>query len=113
MYACVGYASHLAVKHFDREPLEGSPKRRALKRGLALYYAQLGLNFIYTPIFLGAQQLGWSLVDSSLMTLTSFTMSSIFHKATGGSTTYLLAPYCVWLVYATYMNGGLWWLNRD
>lgn len=39
--------------------------RRALKRGLALYYAQLGLNFIYTPIFLGAQQVRPSFCSAS------------------------------------------------
>jgi benzodiazapine receptor len=113
MYTCVGYASHLAVKYLDKEPVQGSKTRRQLKRGLALYYAQLGLNLIYTPIFLGAQQLGWSLADSTGMALISYTMMGVLHKATESKTTYFLAPYCVWLTYATYMNAGLWWLNKD
>lgn len=32
---------------------------------------------------------------------------------TNGDATLLLLPYCGWLMYATYLNGGIWWLNKD
>lgn len=35
------------------------------------------------------------------------------HEATDGATTWFLAPYCIWLSYATYLNAGYWWLNRN
>ncbi|KIO17152.1 hypothetical protein M407DRAFT_175985 [Tulasnella calospora MUT 4182] len=35
------------------------------------------------------------------------------HEATNGATTWFLAPYVAWLSYATYLNAGYWWLNRN
>lgn len=34
------------------------------------------------------------------------------HGPTKGKSTWLLAPYCAWLTFATYLNGGFVWLNR-
>jgi len=36
----------------------------------------------------------------------------ILDRPTNAKATYLLLPYCAWLAYATYLNAGLWWLNR-
>jgi benzodiazapine receptor len=48
----MGYASHLNVKALDRTP-PGLGRTRAM-RGMKLYYAQLFLNQIWTPLFFGA-----------------------------------------------------------
>ena len=72
-------------------------------------------------------QPGLALVDISALTGTAYYMTvrsrylclrppewiqSLLHAATGGQTSWALIPYCVWLTYATYLNAGIWWLNR-
>lgn len=52
LYLAMGYASHLNVKALDRTP-PGFGRTRAL-RGMKLYYAQLFLNQLWTPLFFGA-----------------------------------------------------------
>lgn len=52
LYLAMGYASHLNVKALDRTP-PGFGRTRAL-RGMKLYYAQLLLNQLWTPLFFGA-----------------------------------------------------------
>lgn len=52
LYLSMGYASHLTVKALDRTP-PGLGRTRAF-RGMKLYYAQLLLNQLWTPLFFGA-----------------------------------------------------------
>ncbi|KAK0482093.1 hypothetical protein EDD18DRAFT_1201988 [Armillaria luteobubalina] len=53
-----------------------------------------------------------ALVDSVLLAGTTFYMTKILDRPTKSLSTYLLLPYCAWLTFATYLNGGIWWLNR-
>jgi len=109
LYIAMGYASHLAVKAFDRNL---SPSATAdAHDGLHLYWAQLGLNLLWTPLFFGWKKVDMALVDISLLTGTVFYMTKKLDGPTKGATTLLLAPYCVWLCWATYLNAGIWWLN--
>jgi benzodiazapine receptor len=123
----MGYASHVAVKSLDNAVT--TTTRDKLTLGLALYYAQLGLNFAWTPLFFGAHkvrhhyitsysspglttaQTGLALVDSAALTLTTWYMTKLFDRPTNGKATWFLLPYCGWLAYATYLNAGIWWLN--
>lgn len=57
-------------------------------------------------------QTGAALVDILGLTSSVVYMTKVLHGPTGGKSTYLLVPYCVWLSLATYLNGGIWWLNR-
>ncbi|THH32940.1 hypothetical protein EUX98_g1278 [Antrodiella citrinella] len=107
LYMSMGYASHLAIQAHDSAL---SPDvQNALSKGLLLYYAQLTLNCAWTSIFFVQNQA----TDSVLMTGMSLYMTKLFHGPTGGRTTWFLAPYCAWLSYATYINAGVWWLNRS
>ena len=36
----------------------------------------------------------------------------LLHDATEGATTPFLVPYCAWLGFVIYINGGILWLNR-
>jgi len=110
LYICMGYASHLAVKALDTAITPATRSNVGL--GLKLYYVQLGLNCLWTPLFFGAQQTGAALIDSALLAGTSMYMTKLLHGPTKGKSTYFLAPYCVWLTYATYLNGGIWLYNR-
>ncbi|CAA7259829.1 unnamed protein product [Cyclocybe aegerita] len=110
LYLSMGYASHVAVKALDSSVVEGN--RNALSAGLALYYAQLGLNCLWSPIFFGQRMTGLALVDSVLLTGTTWYMTKLLDRPTNGEASYYLLPYCAWLAYATYLNAGVWWLNR-
>jgi len=110
LYLSMGYASHLAVKALDTSV--SSSSRSALTLGIALYYVQLGMNFIWTPLFFGYKQVGLALIDSIMMAGTTFYATKLLDGPTNSQTTYFLLPYCAWLCFATYLNGGIWWLNR-
>ncbi|KZV94765.1 TspO/MBR-related protein [Exidia glandulosa HHB12029] len=106
LYFGMGWASHVAAQAV----VAGRP---GAELGLGLYYAQLGMNLAWSPLFFTYKQTGWALLDIAALTATNFYMTSILHEATDGWTSYALVPYCAWLSYATYLNASLWWLNKD
>ncbi|EGO01884.1 hypothetical protein SERLA73DRAFT_120532 [Serpula lacrymans var. lacrymans S7.3] len=111
LYICMGYASHIAVKALD---VSSDPVLRSdLTLALGLYYAQLALNCLWSPLFFGARQIGWALLDSIALTSTTFYMTKLLHASVGTRSSILLLPYCVWLSFATYLTGGCWWLNHS
>ncbi|KAH8113241.1 TspO/MBR-related protein [Phellopilus nigrolimitatus] len=111
LYIGMGYASHLAAKEIDSS--FSSSTRDDASLGLALYYGQLGLNFLWTPLFFKLKKPGLALVDITALTGIVAYLTKTLHGPTGGKSTYFLAPYCAWLGFATYLNGGMWWLNRN
>ncbi|KAG8845984.1 hypothetical protein FRB96_002210 [Tulasnella sp. 330] len=111
LYASMGYASHLAIKVHDTS---FSPVIKSVAyRGLQIYWAQLALNFAWTGLFFGAKKQLVALVDIVTLTGLTYAMTIDLHEATDGATTWFLAPYCAWLSYATYLNTGYWYLNRN
>ena len=85
-------------------------RRCGWQRPLPLYFVQLSLNAAWTPIFFGAHQLGWALVEivalwiAILLTLLSFRRVS---KTAG----WLFAPYLAWVTFAAILNFTLWRMN--
>lgn len=111
LYLSMGYASHLAVRAMDSAVTVATRDRTW--SGFKLYYVQLGLNCLWSPLFFGKRKIGWALVDSAALTVTTIAMTKLWDGPTNGDATLLLLPYCGWLMYATYLNGGIWWLNKD
>lgn len=110
LYLSMGYASYLAVEAYDSSL---SPSIRSdLSLGLALYYGQLGLNFVWSSLFFGQKNVGLALVDCAFLTGTTYYMTKTLDGPTNSKTTWFLLPYCAWLTYATYLNAGIWFLNR-
>ncbi|CAG7848590.1 SubName: Full=Related to Peripheral-type benzodiazepine receptor {ECO:0000313/EMBL:CCA70661.1} [Serendipita indica DSM 11827] len=110
LYASMGWASHLAIKAYEQDlTLRG---RMDAYTGLKLYWIQLGLNLVWTPIFFFAKQIGLAMVDLVALTGTVYGMTFVLHNATNGKTTLFLAPYCAWLTFASCVNFGFWYLNR-
>jgi len=112
LYTGMGYASHLAVKALDRGLLSPASANSA-RSGIKLYWAQLALNLLWSPLFFGMRQPALALVDSIALTAITIKMTADLDGPTGGASTLLLLPYCAWLGFATYINGGIWWLNRN
>jgi tryptophan-rich sensory protein len=78
---------------------------------LVLWTVQLALNAAWSWLFFGLERPGLALIDiAGLLTLLVATTSAFFamDRAAGLS----FVPYVAWVAYATYLNAGLWWLNR-
>ncbi|KIY49285.1 TspO/MBR-related protein [Fistulina hepatica ATCC 64428] len=107
LYIAMGYASHIVA-----ETLNSPVPVSNLCLGLVLYYSQLALNLVWSPIFFGVKKLGIALCDSILLAGTTYYMTKLLDEPTNHKTTYLLVPYCAWLTFALYLTAGFWWLNR-
>lgn len=85
-------------------------KRVGFSRPLVLYFVQLALNAVWTPLFFGAHAMGWALIEivalwiAILLTLLSF-------RRVNPTAGWLLAPYLAWVTFATCLNFTLWRLN--
>lgn len=90
-------------------PPPGFGRQRA-NRALQLYYGQLFLNQIWTPIRFGFGQLGLAFIDLTALTTTLgfwlYETKDVSEKAF-----WLNVPYFLWSTYATYLSGAAWWLN--
>jgi len=76
-----------------------------------LFFIQLIFMGLWSPIFFGLNDLRFALAD--ILLLWGFLLALIRlawreEKISAG----LLAPYFLWVTFATYLNIGLWWLNR-
>ncbi|GAA5992544.1 hypothetical protein JCM11641_004539 [Rhodosporidiobolus odoratus] len=109
LYLSMGYASHLLVRAHDPAAV-GSIAKAGASRAVKLYWAQFGLNMLWTPIFFGAQKPLLSLLDISLLTPLTYVLTAQAYKV-DPRTAFAFVPYCAWLSYATYLNAGVWWLN--
>lgn len=102
LYLMMGYASW-RVRQTD------VPLRR--ERALRWYGAQLAANFLWSPLFFALSAylpaLLWLLVLVGLATGTMLSFRKL--DRTAGL---LLLPYLCWLLFACYLNAGVWALNR-
>lgn len=77
---------------------------------LALFWVQLALNAIWSPIFFGLERPGVALVVILAMWLAiAATMVRFFRidRLAG----WLFVPYLCWVSFATVLNGAIFWLN--
>jgi benzodiazapine receptor len=85
-------------------------KQIGWKKPLLLYFIQLALNAAWTPIFFGAHQLGWALLEIVVLWIAILlTMRSFFRVRSAAG--WLFVPYLVWVTFATVLNFTLWRLN--
>ena len=98
LYALMAIAAWLIWKH------------DGWRRPLRLYFVQLLLNAAWTPIFFGAHQLGWALVEIVALWIAILLTLLNFHRAnkTAG---WLLVPYLAWVTFAAFLNFTLWRMN--
>jgi translocator protein len=88
---------------------EGLTRRTAL--ALGLFAAQLALNFAWSLIFFGQHRLGAALLEIAALWLAILLTIVAFWRVrrTAGA---LLLPYLAWVSFATYLNAGVWLLQR-
>ena len=103
LYLLMGWASFLIWK--------SDAPQAAKKRTLGLYGVQLVVNFAWPLLFFRAGLYGfaliWLVILLVLVAETMLAFGRIDRRAA-----WLLAPYLLWLLFAAYLNAGVWMLNR-
>ena len=102
LYLLMGYAAY-------RVSESGAPTQQ-IRQALLVYWLQLAVNFIWSPIFFGLE-LRLSafivlLILWLLICLTIYRFSKLDEKAGD-----LLLPYILWVTFAGYLNLGVFLLN--
>ena len=86
--------------------------RRSRKDLLILWFLQLALNFAWTPLFFGAHEIGWGLLDIFVMwLLIGWFIAASWRPAKPAAILFL--PYWAWVSYATALNYAIWTLSRS
>lgn len=76
-----------------------------------LFVIQFLFNLAWTPVFFGAHSIGWALVIIFGMWL-FLTLTIWSAEKVDRISAWLLLPYLLWVMYATYLNAAIGWVNR-
>jgi translocator protein len=79
---------------------------------LGMFGVQLVLNALWSIVFFGRHRIGWALLEIALLWMTILLTIVLFWRVRplAGA---LLLPYLAWVSFATYLNAGIWRLNRE
>ncbi|MFL5121067.1 MAG: TspO/MBR family protein [Microvirga sp.] len=77
---------------------------------MRLWWAQLGLNFLWSPTFFGAHQIGLALLVILLL-LAAILAFIIMSWRQDRIPAWLFTPYAAWVAFASVLNGAIWLLN--
>lgn len=84
---------------------------RGAKGAVTLFVIQFLLNLAWTPLFFGAHSILGGLV--AIFGIWGFLALTIWRaEKRDALSAILLLPYLLWIMYATYLNAGIAWLNR-
>ncbi|MGH6859908.1 MAG: TspO/MBR family protein [Phyllobacterium sp.] len=87
---------------------------RVWDRGLTVpqqfWWAQLVLNFLWSPCFFGLQQMGLALVVIVLLLVSTVGFIKASWSRDPASAA-LFIPYLAWVAFAALLNASLYWLN--
>lgn len=101
LYILMGISSYLVWR-----------SRNHLKEpALFLYVVQLIVNFLWAPIFFGAGWFLFALIWLLFLIYLAAAMVYDFYQIRPLAA-WLQLPYLLWLLYAAYLNLGVWMLNR-
>lgn len=78
---------------------------------LTLFFAQLILNAAWSLVFFGLRRPGLALLEI-LILLLAIGLTAVSFLRCSPEAFVLMIPYLGWVAYATYLNFGIWRLNR-
>ena len=78
--------------------------------GMTVWFIQLALNFIWSPVFFGAHMTGAALLIVAML-LVAILAFIMMHWRRDRTAALLFTPYAVWVAFATLLNGSIWYLN--
>ena len=88
-----------------------APASADRSKGLNLFIAQLIVNFFWSLIFFNAGAYGFALLWLLLLLVLVLAMTYFFRQVDRAAAAAQL-PYILWLLFAAYLNYGVWQLNR-
>jgi benzodiazapine receptor len=77
---------------------------------MRLWWAQLVLNFLWSPTFFAAHRIGLALLVILLL-LAAILAFIIMSWRQDRVAAWLFAPYAAWVAFASVLNGAIWLLN--
>lgn len=101
LYALMGYG---AARIWRMEP---SPART---QSLRIYLIQLGFNFFWSILFFSFQAFGLAFFWLVILWALIIWMTLSFHELDPPAA-WLQLPYLLWVLFAGYLNYGVWKLN--
>jgi tryptophan-rich sensory protein len=78
---------------------------------LALFMVQLSLNGLWSYVFFGLRRPGAALVEIIVL-LAAIAMTAMRFAEISRLAFWLMTPYGAWVLYASYLNFGIWRLNK-
>lgn len=87
-----------------------SPESTTRSKGLNLYAAQLSVNFFWSLLFFNGRAYALSVIWLVLLLLLAAWMVLQFRKVDLLSA-WIQVPYLIWLIFALYLNIGVWIVN--
>jgi len=103
LYTLMGISSYLVAVSDANE--------KDKYEALVLYGYQLAVNFLWPTFFFNFEWYLFSLAWLILLWVLVVLMIEKFWKIDKRAA-WLNVPYLIWLTFATYLNAGIWWLNR-
>ena len=77
---------------------------------IGLFVVQLGLNGLWSYLFFGLRKPGAAFVEIIFLLVAVF-MTTVCFAELSRPAFWLMTPYGAWLLYACYLNFGIWRLN--
>jgi translocator protein len=85
-------------------------QRGARSAAMAAWFIQLGLNFVWSPVFFGAHRPGAALAIIAALLAAIVAFIALRWRQDRGAAL-LFAPYAAWVAFATLLNGAIVVLN--
>jgi len=85
-------------------------KGRIRTHGLTVFAVQLVLNALWSVLFFGLQSPLWGLIDIAALDIAVF-ITLLYFWRVQKSSALLLIPYFVWILFASVLNGFIYYLN--
>lgn len=77
---------------------------------MRLWWTQLALNFLWSPVFFAAHRIGLAFLVIALL-LVAILAFIVTSWRQDRAAAWLFAPYAVWVAFALALNGAIWALN--
>jgi tryptophan-rich sensory protein len=84
---------------------------KLVRVALLCFVVQLALNALWTPLFFGLRSPLAGLIDIVLL-LSAIDLTTILFLRISKPAAVLLAPYILWVLFATILNASIFLLNR-
>ena len=103
LYTLMGFSAYLFYLR--------TPETSLRRKGVLLYLVQLFFNFLWSIIFFRYDMILMALLVSITLVITVSYMLIVFDRQDRVAS-HLVMPYFAWLLYATYLNYGIFILNH-